>query len=126
MEQIAKRPVDIYFDKYAESHQNDTNELIHWVCVPLIVFSLLGLVWQIPFPQFDFMGRYNGYFNWASFLIAFSLYYYFSLSPVLSFLMLWVVGLMAYGIVQLEYWAANGGPAVWLSCLVIFVVAWTC
>ena len=27
------------FDKYSENHQNPTNKLIHWVCVPLIVFS---------------------------------------------------------------------------------------
>jgi uncharacterized membrane protein YGL010W len=124
MEKTEKRQVDVYFDKYAESHQNHTNELIHWICVPLIVFSLLGLVWAIPFPHLDFLGRYNGYFNWASFLIAFSLYYYYTLSPVLSFLMLWVVGLMAYGIVKLEYLAANGGPAVWISCAIIFVIAW--
>ena len=68
-----KRPVDIYFDKYAESHQNPTNKLIHWVCVPLIVFSLLGLVWAIPFPYIKFLGQYNGFVNWASFLIAFSI-----------------------------------------------------
>ncbi len=124
MEKIEKRPVDIYFDKYAESHQNHTNETIHWICVPLIVFSLLGLVWSIPFPHLEFLGKYNGFVNWASFLIAFSVYYYYTLSPVLSFLMLWVIGLMSYGIVNLEYWAANGGPDVWLSCLAIFVIAW--
>ena len=42
---VEKRPVDVLFDKYAESHQNQTNELIHWICVPLIVFSLLGFIW---------------------------------------------------------------------------------
>jgi uncharacterized membrane protein YGL010W len=119
-----KRPVDVLFDKYAESHQNGTNKLIHWICVPLIVFSLLGLVWAIPFPHLEFLGKFNGFLNWASFLIAFSLYYYYILSPVLSFMMLWVVGLMSYGIVQLEYWEAAGGPAQWVSCLVIFVLAW--
>jgi len=119
-----KSEIDVLFDKYAESHQNPTNELIHWICVPLIVFSLLGLVWAIPFPHLEFLGKYNGFLNWASFLIAFSLYYYFTLSPVLSFLMLWVVGLMSYGVVQLEQWDATGGPFLWLSCLVIFVLAW--
>ena len=119
-----KKPVDVLFDKYAESHQNHTNELIHWICVPLIVFSLLGLVWAIPFPHLEFLGKFNGFLNWASFLIAFSLYYYFTLSPVLSFLMLWVISLMSYFIVQLEYWQAAGGPAFWLVCLVIFVLAW--
>lgn len=124
MEKLAKRPVDIYFDKYGESHQNHTNELIHWICVPAIVFSLLGLVWQIPFPHLDFLGQYNGYFNWASFLIAFAMYYYFTLSPVLFFLMIWIIGLMSWGIVKLEQWQAAGGPAAWLVFAIIFVVAW--
>ena len=124
MEQTAKRPVDVLFDKYAESHQDKTNKLIHWICVPLIVFSLLGLVWMIPFPHLAFLGKYATFLNWASFLIAFAVYYYYTLSPVLSFLMLWVIGLMSYFIILLEGWAANGGPAVWLSCLVIFVLAW--
>lgn len=124
MEQTAKRPVDVLFDKYAESHQDKTNKLIHWICVPLIVFSLLGLVWMIPFPHLAFLGQYATFLNWASFLIAFAVYYYYTLSPVLSFLMLWVIGLMSYFIILLEGWAADGGPAVWLSCLVIFVLAW--
>jgi uncharacterized membrane protein YGL010W len=124
MEQIEKRPVDVLFDKYAESHQNHTNETIHWICVPLIVFSLLGLVWQIPFPHLDFLGQYNGFLNWASFLIAFAMYYYFTLSPVLFFVMIWVIGLMSYGIVKLEHWQAAGGPAAWLVFAIIFVLAW--
>ena len=69
--QIQPRKVDVYFDKYSESHQNHTNEVIHWICVPLIVFSLFGLVWEIPFPHLEFLGRYNAYLNFASFLIAF-------------------------------------------------------
>jgi uncharacterized membrane protein YGL010W len=123
-QETEKRQIDVYFDKYGESHQNHKNEIIHWICVPLIVFSLLGLVWQIPFPHLNFLGKYNGYINWASFVMAFSIYYYFTLSPVLSFFMFWVVGLMSFFIVRLEFWAASGGPSVWLSCTVIFVVAW--
>jgi uncharacterized membrane protein YGL010W len=120
----AKSEVDMLFDKYAESHQNHTNETIHWVCVPLIVFSLLGLVWAIPFPHLEFLGRYNGYVNWASFLIAFSVYYYYRLSPVMSYLMLLLIFGMSILIVQLEKVEAAGGPALWLVCLVIFVLAW--
>nr|WP_294876660.1 Mpo1-like protein [uncultured Pedobacter sp.] len=116
--------VDVLFDKYAESHQNPSNEIIHWICVPLIVFSLLGLVWAIPFPHIGFLGRYNGYLNWASFLIAFSVYYYLKLSPVLSYLMLLLIFGMSMVIVQLEKWEVSGGPALWLVCLVIFVIAW--
>lgn len=119
-----KSEVDMLFDKYAESHQNHTNETIHWICVPLIVFSLLGLVWAIPFPHLEFLGRYNGYVNWASFLIAFSVYYYYRLSPVMSYLMLLLIFGMSILIVQLEKVEAAGGPALWLVCLMIFVLAW--
>ena len=118
------RPVDIYFDKYAESHQNPTNKLIHWICVPLIVFSLLGLVWAIPFPDIKFMGQYNGFLNWASFLIAFSVYYYYKLSPVLSYVMLLVLFALCFGVMELDQWQKAGGPALWLTSLIIFVVSW--
>jgi len=119
-----KRPVDIYFDKYAESHQNPTNKLIHWICVPLIVFSLLGLVWAIPFPHLGFLGRYNSFINWASVLIAFSIYYYYRLSPMLSYLMLLIVFTFSYGIIDLANWAKTGGPPLWETSLITFVIAW--
>ncbi len=119
-----KRPVDIYFDKYQESHNNQTNEMIHWICVPLILFSLLGLVWLIPFPHLSFLGKYNGFVNWASFLIAFSVYYYYRLSPVLSYMMLLLIVLMSWGIVSIEGWERVGGPAPWLVFSSLFIVAW--
>lgn len=121
---VEKSKVDVLFDKYAESHQNHTNEMIHWICVPLIVFSLLGLVWAIPFPHLAFLGKYNGFVNWASFLIAFSVYYYYKLSPIMSYLMLLLICLMSFFIVMLEKWELAGGPAVWLVCAVIFIGAW--
>lgn len=121
---VPKKEVDVLFDQYAESHQNPSNELIHWICVPLILFSIIGLVWSIPFPHLAFLGKMDGFLNWASFLIAFAGYYYYRLSPVLLYLMILVLFVMALLIVQLEKWAAAGGPAIWLVCAVIFVVAW--
>jgi len=121
---IEKRPVNIYFDKYAESHQNPTNKLIHWICVPLIVFSLLGLIWAIPFPHLGFLGQYNSFINWASLLIAFSIYYYYRLSPMLSYLMLLIVFAFSYGIIDLVNWQKAGGPPLWETSLIIFVMAW--
>lgn len=119
-----KREVDAYFDQYAESHQSHTNEMIHWICVPLIVFSLLGLVWSVPFPHIGFLGKYNGFVNWASFLIAFAIYYYYRLSPILSYFMLLLVFIFSYLIIELETWQHLGGPQLWQSCLAIFVLSW--
>ena len=41
------RSIDILLARYGDSHQDHTNEIIHFVCIPLIVFSLLGILWAI-------------------------------------------------------------------------------
>jgi uncharacterized membrane protein YGL010W len=93
--------------------------------VPLIVFSLFGLIWAIPFPHLNFLGRYNGFVNWASFLIGFSIYYYYKLSPVLSYVMLLLLFAFSAIIVSLEKMARlHGWPEMWQVCLGIFVLAW--
>ena len=119
------RPIDAYFNKYAESHQHPINKRIHWVCVPLIVFSLFGLVWAIPFPYLGFLGRYNGFVNWASFLISFSIYYYYKWSPTLSYVMLLVIFVFSAAVVGLEHAHDHlAWPPMWHICLIIFVLAW--
>lgn len=40
-----------WFDEYGESHQNPTNKLIHWLCVPTIFICAVGLLSLIPFPS---------------------------------------------------------------------------
>jgi len=122
---VLRRPVDAYFALYAESHLNPTNKLIHWICVPLIVFSILGLIWSIPFPYLAFLGKANGYINWATFLILFSLWYYLRLSVPLAVAMLLTLFVFAAGIVTLEKFQANAGwLPMWQVCLIIFVLAW--
>ena len=41
------RTIDTLLEQYGESHRNPTNELIHFVCIPVIVFTLLGILWSI-------------------------------------------------------------------------------
>lgn len=120
-----KLTVDIYFSQYAESHQNHTNKLIHWVCVPLIVFSLLGLVWSIPFPELAFLGNGQRYVNWATFLILFAVIYYFRLSVPLGLAMLVFIILFSACIVTLEkLHTYQNWPPLWQVCLGIFVLSW--
>lgn len=33
-----------WFNEYSDSHQDQTNKLIHWVCVPTILFSIIGMI----------------------------------------------------------------------------------
>ena len=38
------KTVDEWFTEYNESHQNKTNKLVHWICVPAILFSIIGIL----------------------------------------------------------------------------------
>lgn len=120
---LPEKKVNILLAQYAETHQNPSNQLIHWVCIPLMLLSLIGLAWSVPFPHLAFLGKYNGFVNWASFLIAFSGYYYYRLSPVLSYMMILLFFAVALVVVQLEKWSMTGGPALWLVCGLIFMLS---
>ena len=41
------RTIDSLLAQYGDSHRNTVNEWVHIVCVPAIVFSVLGLLWSV-------------------------------------------------------------------------------
>lgn len=41
------KKIDSLFLEYGESHQNKINKTIHWICVPLIFFSIVGMIDRI-------------------------------------------------------------------------------
>ena len=42
------RRIDELLDQYSSDHQNQTNQRIHMICVPAIVWSVTALLWTIP------------------------------------------------------------------------------
>src|SRR5690606_4257058 len=44
------RRIDQWFAHYSEDHRNQTNQRIHVVAVPLILWSVVALLWCIPVP----------------------------------------------------------------------------
>jgi uncharacterized membrane protein YGL010W len=119
-----ERPVDVYFNRLNASHRNPTNRVLHFICVPLMLFGALGIAWAIPFPHFEFLKSYNEMFNWASFLIAITVYYTLKLSPILSYTMLLVLFALSYGVSQLALWEHAGGiPLIWMGTLFL-AFAW--
>lgn len=114
-------PVDKYFREYAACHKNPVNVWISYFCIPLLTFGLFGLIWAIPFPHLAFLGIYNGYFNWASFIIAIAIYFYLKLSPIISYFILFILLGFSYGIMQLVAWQQAGGLPMYLICLAIFI-----
>ena len=99
------RQIDILLAKYAESHQNPTNELIHFVCIPAIVFSLLGILWAIH-PVV------------ALAVVLGSMAYYLKLSRPFA------IGMGAMSLVMLALLALLPEMTVLPVSIAVFVVAW--
>ncbi len=109
------RNVDALLNEYGESHQNRTNKKIHWVCVPAIMFSLLGILWSLPFPV-----KASPLINWATALIILSVVYYFYLSWQLALGMLFNSLLM----IMILQWLDGFPLPLWQIACAVFVVAW--
>ena len=99
------RTIDVLLDQYSDSHRNPTNELIHFVCVPVIVFTLLGILWSVH-PALAV----------AAALAA--LVYYFRLSPPFA------CGMLLMSAVMLGVLALMPRYTVLPLSIAIFVVAW--
>lgn len=97
------RTLDQWLDDYADSHQDPVNKAFHWVCVPLITFSLLGMLWTLhPAVMLAFIGV--------------ALAFYFSLSWRVAVVMAALSVLVIAVLTQLQ-------QVFWPS-LIIFVLAW--
>ena len=116
------RKIDQLLAEYGESHQNSTNKTIHWICVPLIFLSVVGLIASIPSSMVQsVLGENNPYANWAAIALILVLIYYVSISIPLS------IGMMLFGALCLFIVnfieQANIAP-LWVVSLIIFFVAW--
>lgn len=97
------KAIDQWFDEYGESHQNPLNKLVHWICVPLITFSVLGMLWAIH-PAV------------AMLAVASSLAFYVALS--------WRIAAAMLALSVLMLLILEAMPVVFWPSVVIFVLAW--
>jgi uncharacterized membrane protein YGL010W len=111
------RRIDKWLEEYGESHRDSTNKTVHWICVPAIVFSILGLLWSIP--KFHLL-TIVPHLNWATLAVILALIYYISLSLPLAVGMAVVSAVMLFALRGL---AVAGAPLV-AVCLVLFTLAW--
>jgi len=117
------RSMPQWLDDYGVSHKNPTNKAIHWVCVPLIFFSILGLLSCIPS---GFMSRYFPvslvpFVHFGTALVFLGMFFFIRLSVSISIGMLLVSASMIlgqYGLTRLDF------APLWLINIIIFVTAW--
>ncbi len=98
------REVDRLLAHYGDSHRHPTNELIHFIAIPLIMLSLLGMMFALH--------------PWVAYLfVAASMVYYLRLSLV------FLATMMVWSAILLALVHAMGERVLPLS-LAIFVGAW--
>ena len=110
-----------WFDEYAISHQNETNQLVHYICVPVIFFSVIGLLMSIPN---EFLERTFGLYNplvenWAAVVGIIISFFYLRLGFWYFIEMLFVMLLCIIG----NYWLSNNTNLLYAS-ITIFVLGW--
>ncbi|HEX3633544.1 MAG TPA: Mpo1-like protein [Casimicrobiaceae bacterium] len=98
------RRVDRLFENYSQYHQDPVNKAIHWICVPLIVWSVLGMLWAASPVA-------------ACATIAVATVFCLVLSAPLALGMLGVLAAMAWALTLL-------GDRVLVVSLVTFAAAW--
>ena len=108
-----------WLDAYGESHQNKTNKKIHWICVPLIMLSLLGILSLKKFSSQ--IGNFC--FSIAQILIFLSIVFYIRLSISITIGMIFISILNLYIIYQLEVLFLSKNNLLFLY-LGIFIVSW--
>ncbi len=117
------RTVEAWFDAYDHSHRHPVNKRIHWICVPLILMSTLGLLWEVPLPWVHAHAPYSArpWANVASLLAAGALVFYLRLSLRLCLGMLIVASLgLGWSLLIATLFPLHA----WLINLCIFGIAW--
>jgi len=102
--------------EYAKYHKNKTNKIIHWICIPLIMFSLLGLLSLMT------LFTYNSVAISALwFFIIFAIGYYIKLSKSLALGMTIVSICFIYFIELINQNFINQKFEIFLG---IFIISW--
>jgi len=112
-----RREVDRWLGNYSEDHRNPTNIVIHWICVPLILWTVIALLWVVPVPAL--LGRAG---LWAGVAMFAALTFYLRLSRALGLAMF--VAFVALGLITEALYRWLGPAALMWLAIGVFVVAW--
>ena len=112
-----ERPIDRWFASYAQDHQHPVNRLIHWIAVPLILWSVIAILWTMPVVATWFRpGLWSAMAMFAAWM------FYYRASRRIGFGMLAVFVAMAW-ITRWLYYALGIQQLLYLA-IGVFVVAW--
>jgi uncharacterized membrane protein YGL010W len=105
--------LNAYLNEYAESHQNRINILIHKICVPVIMFSVLGIFKALPVPA-----SWPLWLDWSVILLVPAFAFYASLKSAR------VIGAMVVMTAPMIFILESLRPRFFLLSLGLFMIAW--
>ena len=113
------KPIQNWLNEYAESHKHPVNIKIHWICVPLIMLSIIGLLANIQI-HINVLSAYHKFNHACIILVLFGCIYYYFLSKSL------LLGMIPVSIFMLMIisWLSTFSYPLWLTSLIIFVISW--
>jgi uncharacterized membrane protein YGL010W len=117
MDSTRMRPIDRWFESYSGDHRNATNQLIHVVCVPLILWSVIALLWCIPAPGTLFRDGI-----WAGFAMLATVLFYYRHSRMLGLGM--AAAFMLLGLLTNALFHGLGRGGLLYLAVAVFVFAW--
>ena len=112
------KTINEWLTAYGRDHKNPTNIKIHKVCVPLILLSILGILWSIPTPSF-FSLTHPFPLNFSTFFAIGALLFYLKLDRAF-FLIMTLVAVFCF--ILIHFWSQN--PYFLETNVAIFVLAW--
>lgn len=112
-----QRSMREWLDRYSQDHQHPVNRLLHWICVPLIVWSALALLWTVPVPAS--LLRRGAY---AVFAIVLAFAWYWKRSHRLGAALLVALAMLA--LICAWAWDPLGPIHMRWLALGVFAVAW--
>ena len=113
----AQRSMRDWLDSYSRDHQHPANRLLHWICVPLIVWSAIAMLWTLPAPEAWFRPG-----SWAILAIVLSFTWYWKHSRRLAAALLVVLSALAFSCFWLSQ-QFGSATLLWMG-IGVFVVAW--
>jgi len=115
------KSIEQWFKEYSKSHQNQTNTKIHFVCVPIIYFSIIGMLMSIDssFLQKIIPFKTPILVNWATLFLFFVLLFYLLLSfkTFIQMLLFSIISLL------LNYYLSEYVSLFYFN-LALFIIAW--
>jgi uncharacterized membrane protein YGL010W len=115
------KTLDQWFEEYAVSHQNPKNKAIHYICVPAIFFSIVGLLMSIPSGFLNSLLHLNQPIieNWAAVVLIFVLFFYIRLSVSMAI----KIAVFSVLCLVINFYIGQFVP-LWAFSIAVFAVAW--